>query len=69
MHLIQFLTEHENLPITTQRKLLKAKFLILSILDCELANAIQKYKVKADITHDASHLLKTLIQYKSNDPE
>ncbi|CAB4431106.1 unnamed protein product [Rhizophagus irregularis] len=41
---VQFLTEHGNLPITTQRKLLKAKFLTISILDCDLSNAIQKYK-------------------------
>jgi len=65
---IQFLTEHGNLPITIQRKLLKAKFLTIPICDYDLANAIQKYK-KADITHNVSHLLKTLIQYKSNDPE
>ncbi|PKC14835.1 hypothetical protein RhiirA5_408956 [Rhizophagus irregularis] len=65
---VQFLTEHENLAITTQRKLLKAKFPTLSILDYDLANAIQKYKVKPDIIHDASHLLKTLIEYKSNSP-
>ncbi|RHZ75463.1 hypothetical protein Glove_213g59 [Diversispora epigaea] len=65
---IQFLTEHGNLSINIQRKLLKAKFPALSILDCDFANAIQKYKVKADVTHDASQLLKTLIQYKSNDP-
>ncbi|RGB31259.1 hypothetical protein C1646_764313 [Rhizophagus diaphanus] len=42
---VQFLTEHGNLAITTQRKLLKAKFPTLSILDCDLTNAIQKYKV------------------------
>ncbi|CAB4435969.1 unnamed protein product [Rhizophagus irregularis] len=65
---VQFLTEHGNLAITTQRKLLKAKFPTLSILDCNLANAIQKYKVKPDIVHDAFHLLKTLIEYKSNSP-
>ena len=65
---VQFLTQHGNLPITTQRKLLKAKFPTISILDCDLANAIQKYKVKSDVTHDASHLLKTLMQQKSNDP-
>ncbi|RHZ67242.1 hypothetical protein Glove_302g18 [Diversispora epigaea] len=44
------------------------KFPTLSILNCDLTNAIQKYKTKMDITHDASHLLKTLIQHKSNDP-
>src|SRR5271154_6573123 len=65
---IQFLTKHGNLPITTQRKLLKAKFPDISILDCDLSNAIQKFKVKSDITHDASSLLKILIEYKSNDP-
>ncbi|CAB5369719.1 unnamed protein product [Rhizophagus irregularis] len=65
---VQFLTEHGNLAITIQRKLLKAKFPTLSILNCDLANAIQKYKVKPDIVHDASHLLKTLIEYKSNSP-
>jgi hypothetical protein len=64
---IQFLTEHRNLSITTQRRLLKARFLTLLILDCDLANAIQKYKVKSDIVHDASRLLKTLIEHKSND--
>ncbi|RHZ58026.1 hypothetical protein Glove_379g14 [Diversispora epigaea] len=65
---IQFLTKYGNLSINIQRKLLKAKFPALSILDCDLANAIQKYKVKADVTHDVSQLLKILIQYKSNDP-
>lgn len=65
---VQFLTKHGNLTITTQRKLLKAKFPTLPILDCDLANAIQKYKVKSDVAHDASHLLKTLIEYKSNSP-
>ncbi|CAB4408509.1 unnamed protein product [Rhizophagus irregularis] len=65
---VQFLTEHENLPITTQRKLLKAKFLTISILDVDLTNAIQKYKVKPDVEHDASYLLKILIEHKSNDP-
>ena len=66
---VQFLTEHGNLQITIQQKLLKAKFLTLSILDCDLANAIQNFKVKSDVTDDASHLLKILIQLKSNDPE
>ena len=65
---VQFLTKHGNLPITIQRKLLRAKFLTLSVLDCDLTNAIQRYKVKSDITHDASHLLKELFQRKSNDP-
>ena len=66
---VQFLTENRNLSITTQKKLLKAKFLTISILDCDLANAIQKYKVKSDVEHDASHLLKTLIEHKTSDPE
>src|SRR6266496_5827830 len=66
---IQFLTEHGNLPITTQRKLLKAKFSTISILDCDLTNAMQKFKVKSDVANDASHLLKILIEHKSNDPE
>ncbi|CAB4436498.1 unnamed protein product [Rhizophagus irregularis] len=65
---VQFLTEHGNLPITTQRKLLKAKFLTIFILDCDLSNAIQKYKVRPDVIHDASRLLKILIEHKSNDP-
>jgi len=65
---IQFLTEYGSLPITIQRKLLKARFPTLSILDCDLANAIQKFKVKSDVTHDASHLLQTLIQHKLDDP-
>jgi hypothetical protein len=65
---VQFLTEHGNLPITTQRKLLKAKFPTISILDCDLSNAIQKYKVRPDVIHDASRLLKILIEHKSNDP-
>jgi hypothetical protein len=65
---IQFLTKYGNLPINVQRKLLKAKFPNLSILDRDLANAIQKYKIKTDVTHDASHLLRTLIEYKANDP-
>ncbi|CAB4493127.1 unnamed protein product [Rhizophagus irregularis] len=55
---VQFLTEHRNLPITTQQKLLKAKFLTISILDCDLSNVI----------HDAFRLLKILIEHKSNDP-
>uniref|UniRef100_U9UY87 FAR1 domain-containing protein n=1 Tax=Rhizophagus irregularis (strain DAOM 181602 / DAOM 197198 / MUCL 43194) TaxID=747089 RepID=U9UY87_RHIID len=59
---VQFLTEHGNLPITTQQKLLKAKFLTISILDCDLSNAIQKYKVRPDVIHDASRLLKILIE-------
>jgi len=66
---IQFLTEHGNLPITTQRKLLKAKFSTISILDCDLTNAMQKFKVKSDVANDASRLLKILIEHKSNDPE
>src|ERR1051325_3473993 len=53
---IQFLTQNGNLSITTQRKLLKARFSSLSILDCDLANAIQKFKVKADVTSDAFQL-------------
>jgi len=65
---VQFFTEHGNLPIAVQRRLLKAKFPTLSILDRDLANAIQKYKVKSDVEHDASHLLKVLIQHKLNDP-
>ncbi|RHZ81981.1 hypothetical protein Glove_115g3 [Diversispora epigaea] len=44
------------------------KFSALSILDCDLANTIQKYKVKTDIVYNAFQLLKTLIQYKSNNP-
>ncbi|CAB4483817.1 unnamed protein product [Rhizophagus irregularis] len=65
---VQFLTEYGNLPITTQRKLLKAKFLTISILDCDFSNAIQKYKVRPDVIYDASRLLKILIEHKSNDP-
>jgi hypothetical protein len=65
---IQFLSEYGNLSITTQRKLLKARFPTITILDCDLANAIQKYKVKSDIVNDASRLLKTLIERKSADP-
>jgi len=37
---IQFFTENGNLPISIQRKLLKARFLTSSILDCDLTNAI-----------------------------
>ena len=65
---VQFLTENGNLPITIQRKLLKARFPNSSILDCDLANAIQKFKAKSDVEDDASCLLKILIQHKSNDP-
>src|SRR5438270_8677079 len=65
---IQFFTENGNLPISIQRKLLKARFPTSSILDCDLTNAIQKFKVKPDEVHNASNLLKTLIQNKSNDP-
>ncbi|CAI2164426.1 11512_t:CDS:2 [Funneliformis geosporum] len=60
---IKFITENENLSITTQLKLLKAKFLTLSILNCNLINIIQKYKVEAEVTHDAFYLLKNLIQH------
>ena len=49
---VQFLTENRSLPITIQQKLLKAKFLILSILNYNLTNTIQKFKVKSDITDD-----------------
>ncbi|GBB96160.1 hypothetical protein RclHR1_00270006 [Rhizophagus clarus] len=49
---IQFFTQHGNLPITTQQKLLKTKFSDQSILDRDLANAIQKFKVKKDVAHD-----------------
>ena len=66
---IQFLTEYENLPITTQRRLLKAKFPTISILNCDLTNAMQKFKVKSDVANDTSRLLKILIEHKSNDPE
>src|SRR5207245_9858852 len=65
---IHFFTENGNLPISIQRKLLKARFPTSSILNCALTNAIQKFKVKPDEVHDASNLLKTLIQNKSNDP-
>src|SRR5205085_4345783 len=65
---IQFFTENGNLPSSIQRKLLKARFPTSSILDCDLTNSIQKFKVKPDEVHDASNLLKTLIQNKSNDP-
>jgi hypothetical protein len=47
---------------------LKVKFPNISILDCDFSNAIQKYKVKSDVAHDASHLLKVLIEHKLNDP-
>jgi len=46
---IQFLTEYGNLSTTIQQSLLKAKFLALSILDYDFANAIQKYKIKVDV--------------------
>jgi hypothetical protein len=65
---VRFLTQYGNLSITTQRKLLKAKFPDLPILDCDLANAIQKFKVKSDVTNDAFYLLRSLFQKKSNDP-
>ena len=65
---VQFFTENGNLSITTQRKLLRAKFPAISLLDCDLTNAIQRFKINADVTHDASRLLKTLIQHKSTDP-
>ena len=48
---------------------MKAKFLTISILDCDLSNAIQKFKVKSDVANDASCLLKTLFEHKSNDSE
>jgi hypothetical protein len=40
--------ENGNLSIGIQRKLLKAKFPIESILDHDLSNAIQKFKVHTD---------------------
>ncbi|GES89780.1 hypothetical protein GLOIN_2v1777724 [Rhizophagus clarus] len=46
----------------------EAKFSDQSILDRDLANAIQKFKVKKDVAYDTSHLLKTLIQHKTDDP-
>ena len=64
---IQFLTKNGNLTISTQRRLLKAKFPDESILDCDLANAIQKFKICTDENLDASHLLTTLIERKSHD--
>ena len=48
---------------------MKAKFLTISILNCDLTNTMQKFKVKSDVVNDASHLLKILIEHKSNDPE
>lgn len=66
---IQFLTKHGNLSIGTQKNLLKAKFPNESILERDLANAIQKFKVKADEKTDASRLLTILIQKKTHDPE
>ncbi len=66
---IRYLTEGGNLSITTQRKLLKAKFPTASILDCDLTNAIQRFKVHDNEKNDASRLLTTLMNRKSNDPE
>lgn len=64
---IQFLTEYGNLTIGAQRRLLKAKFPDESILDRDLANAIQKFKIRTDENLDASRLLTTLIGRKSHD--
>ncbi|RHZ65115.1 hypothetical protein Glove_319g96 [Diversispora epigaea] len=64
---IQFLTEHGNLTIGTQRKLLKAKFSTEFILDCNLSNTIQKFKIHSNKNLDASHLLTILIEQKSHD--
>ena len=36
---------------------------------CDLVNAIQKFKIKLDITYNASHLFQTLIQHKLDDPK
>ena len=66
---IRYLTEGENLSITTQRKLLKAKFPTASILNCDLMNAIQRFKVHDNEKNDASRLLTTLMNRKSNDSE
>lgn len=64
---IQFLTENGNLSIGTQKKLLKAKFPTESILDRDLSNAIQRFKVHNDEKLDASRLLTTLLDRKSYD--
>ncbi|RHZ83597.1 hypothetical protein Glove_90g2 [Diversispora epigaea] len=51
---IQFFTEHGNLTIGTQRKLLKAKFPTEFILDRDLSNVIQKFKIHSDKNLDAT---------------
>ena len=66
---IQFFTEHGSLSIGTQRKLLKAKFPTASILDCDLTNAIRKFKVRHDEKQNAARLLTTLINRKSHNSE
>ncbi|CAG8668959.1 2853_t:CDS:2, partial [Ambispora gerdemannii] len=60
---------HNHTLYSDTKKLLKAKFPTQSILDCDLINAIQKFKVKTDVAQDASRLLQTLIRHKSHDPE
>src|SRR5205807_6866702 len=64
---IQFLTKNGNLAISTQKRLLKAKFLNETIFDCDLLNAIQKFKIHTDEKLDASCLLMTLLECKSYD--
>ena len=64
---IQFLTENGNLSISTQKRLLKAKFLNETILDRDLSNAIQRFKIHTDEKLDASRLLTTLLEHKFYD--
>ena len=48
---------------------MKAKFPTASILDCDLTNAIRKFKVRHDEKQDAARLLTTLINQKSHNSE
>ncbi|CAG8663204.1 5743_t:CDS:10, partial [Ambispora gerdemannii] len=60
---IQFLTENGNLSIGTQKKLLKAKFPTESILDRNLSNIIQKFKIHTDEKLDASQQIVLWLKY------
>ncbi|CAG8697337.1 11324_t:CDS:1, partial [Cetraspora pellucida] len=67
LHEISLITKHENLSLTVQRSLLKARFPDLHFQDQDLANAIQKYKKSDKINNDASALLTSLMQKKVED--
>ncbi|CAG8485047.1 14310_t:CDS:2 [Cetraspora pellucida] len=55
---IEFYTKNENLSITVQHQLLRARYSDTVFLDSDISNAIQHFKVKSrDLELDASQLL------------